>query len=505
MFEFEKRLAAIRDVSVLCVGDVMLDRYIYGDVSRVSPEAPAQVLAVQREENAPGGAGNVALNLASLGARCILIGVVGNDLAGRALASTFASNGGRVEAHLTLDPARPTTTKVRFVSEHHSTHLLRADWEMAEPIDAKREAEIFTHAKKALKTCGALIVSDYGKGTLTPKLIAALIAAAKQAKKPVIVDPKGDDYRIYRGAAVITPNRAELSRAVRREAKSNEEIAAAAQALTKTAGAGAILVTRSEHGMTLVVRGKKPVHITALPTKVRDVSGAGDTVVATVAAMLALGADLESAARAANAAAAVAVSKRGTAVVTFTELRARLLPGALRMYEEKIADEPELLDERLDEWRQAGLRIGFTNGCFDLLHPGHIRVLAEARAACDRLVVGLNSDASARRLKGPGRPVQNENARAEVLAALEVVDLVVLFGQDTPLELIRRVRPHVLVKGGDYKKSEVVGHQIVERAGGEVILVDLVPGQSTTRLVERAKPTGNKPAGNTPTGKLRKK
>ncbi len=510
MFEFDKRLAAIRDVSVLCVGDVMLDRYIYGDVSRVSPEAPAQVLAVQREENAPGGAGNVALNLAGLGARCILIGVVGNDLAGQALASSFASNGGRVEAHLTLDPARPTTTKVRFVSEHHSTHLLRADWEKPDPVDAKREAEILTRAKKALKKCGALVISDYGKGTLTPKLIAALIAAARKAKRPVIVDPKGDDYRIYRGAAVITPNRAELSRAVRREAKngeikSGEEVAAAAQMLTKTAGVGAILVTRSEHGMTLVVRGKRPVHIAALPTQVRDVSGAGDTVVATVAAMLALGADLESAARAANAAAAVAVSKRGTAAVTFTELRARLLPSALRMYEEKIADDPEHFDERLDEWRQAGLRIGFTNGCFDLLHPGHIRVLAEARAACDRLVVGLNSDASARRLKGPGRPVQDENARAEVLAALEVVDLVVLFGQDTPLELIRRVRPHVLVKGSDYKKSEVVGHQIVERAGGEVILVDLVPGQSTTRLVERAKPTGNKSTSKKPWGKPRKR
>ena len=353
-------------------------------------------------------------------------------------------------------------------------------------------------AKKALRKCGAVVVSDYGKGTLTPKLIAALIAAANKANKPVIVDPKGDDYRIYRGATVITPNRAELSRAVRREAKngeikSGEEIAAAATALAKTAGAGAILVTRSEHGMTLVVRGKKPVHIAALPTQVRDVSGAGDTVVATVAAMLALGADLESAARAANAAAAVAVSKRGTAAVTFTELRARLLPGALRMYEEKIADDPELLDERLDEWRQAGLRIGFTNGCFDLLHPGHIRVLAEARAACDRLVVGLNSDASARRLKGPGRPVQDENARAEVLAALEVVDLVVLFGEDTPLKLIRRVRPHVLVKGGDYKKSEVVGREVVERAGGEVILVDLLPGQSTTRLVERANTPRKKP------------
>jgi D-beta-D-heptose 7-phosphate kinase/D-beta-D-heptose 1-phosphate adenosyltransferase len=223
---------------------------------------------------------------------------------------------------------------------------------------------------------------------------------------------------------------------------------------------------------------------------VRDVSGAGDTVTATVAAMLAMGADLEAAARAANAAAAVVVGKRGTATVSFTELRAMLLPPALRAYEEKLALASTTLDERLHEWRRAGLRIGFTNGCFDLLHPGHLKVLAEARAACDRLVVGLNSDASARRLKGEGRPIQDEISRAQLLAALEAVDLVAIFEEDTPLELIRQVRPHVLVKGGDYTKEQVVGREIVEAAGGEVLLVELMPERSTTRLVERSKKQG---------------
>jgi D-beta-D-heptose 7-phosphate kinase/D-beta-D-heptose 1-phosphate adenosyltransferase len=488
MFDYEKRLAEILDATVLCVGDIMLDRYVYGEVSRVSPEAPVQVLAVEREEIAPGGAGNVALNIAGLGARCLLVGVAGSDPAGQTLAAAFAEESGRIEAHLARDPSRPTTTKVRFVSAHYSTHLLRADWETGQAIDAAREDEVLARTKRLLPHCGAVVISDYGKGTLTPKLIEALLAAARAANKPVVVDPKGDDYRLYRGATVITPNRAELSRAVHREVRSSDEIAAAAAELAALADAAAILVTRSEHGMTLVARGEKPVHIPAYATRIRDVSGAGDTVVATMAAMLAIGADLESAARAANAAAAVVVGKRGTAAVTFAELRARLLPSALRAHEEKIVLEPDLLEERLAEWREAGLRIGFTNGCFDLLHPGHIHVLAEARAACDRLVVGLNTDASARRLKGPGRPVQDEMARAEVLAALEAVDLVVLFDEDTPLELIRTVRPQVLVKGADYKREEVVGRELVEAAGGEVILVELLPDHSTTRLVERAKP-----------------
>jgi D-beta-D-heptose 7-phosphate kinase/D-beta-D-heptose 1-phosphate adenosyltransferase len=321
-------------------------------------------------------------------------------------------------------------------------------------------------------------------------VIAALIAAARKAKKPVIVDPKHHDYGVYRGATLITPNRAELSRAAHRELRTSEEIVAAAEKLAAGADLDAILVTRSEEGMTLVARGKPPVHIPSHPVKVRDVSGAGDTVVATIAAMLAMKAELEVAARTANAAAAAVIGKPGTAAVNFAEMRAILVPSASRAHDEKIVRDPKLLDERLDDWRKKGLRIGFTNGCFDLIHPGHLKVLAGARAACDRLVVGLNSDASARRLKGAGRPIQDEVARAEVLAALEAVDLVVPFEEDTPLELIRRVRPAVLVKGGDYRKDQVVGCDLVEAAGGEVVIVETLPERSTTRLVERSKGRG---------------
>ncbi|HLL28304.1 MAG TPA: D-glycero-beta-D-manno-heptose-7-phosphate kinase [Xanthobacteraceae bacterium] len=490
MFDYEKRLAELAAQTVLCVGDLMLDRFVYGEVARISPEAPAPVLAVRREETTPGGAGNVARNIAGLGARCILVSAVGDDDAGRTLGAFFGKTGGQIDAKLAIDASRPTTEKARFVSEHHSTHLLRADWEETHPLPKHCEDEVLTVALKVLPNCGAVVLSDYGKGVLTPKVIETLIAAARKAKKPVIVDPKHLDYRAYKGATVVTPNRAELARAAHRDVRSAEDIVEAASKLMADADLSAILVTRSEEGMTLVARGEAPVHIPSYPVKVRDVSGAGDTVAATIAAMLAMGAELEATARAANAAAAVVVGKRGTAAVNFVEMRAVLVPSALRAHDEKIVRDPKILEEHLEEWRKKGLRIGFTNGCFDLIHPGHLKVLAGARAACDRLIVGLNSDASARRLKGPSRPIQDEVARAEVLAALEAVDLVVPFEEDTPLELIRRVQPAVLVKGGDYNKDQVVGGEIVEAAGGEVVIVETLPERSTTRLVERSKGRG---------------
>jgi D-beta-D-heptose 7-phosphate kinase / D-beta-D-heptose 1-phosphate adenosyltransferase len=490
MFDYETRLAAIAGHTLVCVGDVMLDRYVYGDVTRISPEAPAPVLVVRREETAPGGAANVALNVAGLGARAVVIGVVGDDDAGKQLILPFTRSGGQLEAQFVIDPDRPTTQKTRFVSAHHSTHMLRADWEDDRPLAEREAKDIVENARRAIARAGALILSDYGKGVLAPATIEALIAAARQAKKPVVVDPKGSDYSIYRGATVITPNRAELSRAVGREVKSADEVAAAATELAERCGVDAILVTRSEDGMTLVVRGRPPVHIPAHPVRLRDVSGAGDTVVAAVAALLAIGADLEAAARTANAAAAVVIAKQGTAAVTLPEIRAVLVPHAAHAHEHKIARNLGALDECLATWRRAGYRIGFTNGVFDILHPGHLKVLAEARAACDRLIVGLNSDASTRRLKGPSRPVQDEVARSQVLAGLESVDLVVLFEEDTPLELIGRVKPQVLIKGGDYKPDQVIGREIVEAAGGEVILVEPVPERSTTRIVERTKKQG---------------
>jgi D-beta-D-heptose 7-phosphate kinase/D-beta-D-heptose 1-phosphate adenosyltransferase len=486
MINFEQHITSLPRQTVLCIGDLMLDDFVYGDVSRISPEAPTPVIAVRRSETVIGGAGNVARNIAALGARCLFVSVIGDDEAARTLQAAFAG-APLIESYLVTDRQRPTTRKVRYVSEQHSTHMLRADWEEAKPVDQAVEQQLLHHIRRLLPRAGALVLSDYAKGVLTPRLIREAIDAAKALGKAVIVDPKGSDFARYRGATLITPNRQELAAATRRAAVTEAEIAAAAVELGREVASDAVLVTRSEAGMTLVSAGRDAIHIPAYPVKVRDVSGAGDTVAAVLGVMLAMGADFEAAMRAANAAAAVVVGKRGTATVSAAELRARILPAASLASEEKIVFDWSLLDERLADWRRQGLRIGFTNGCFDLLHPGHIAVLAKARAACDRLVVGLNVDASVRRLKGDGRPVQDEHARADVLAALEAVDLVVIFPQDTPQELIQRIRPKVLVKGGDYDLKDVVGRDVVEAEGGEVILVDLVPGHSTSELVKRSR------------------
>jgi D-beta-D-heptose 7-phosphate kinase/D-beta-D-heptose 1-phosphate adenosyltransferase len=485
MFDFDKHLSALTEQTVLCIGDLMLDEFVYGEVTRISPEAPTPVIAVKRSELMIGGAGNVARNLVSLGARCIFVGVVGDDDAGRLLTANLRKLK-RIDARLVMDKSRSTTRKVRYVSEHFSTHLLRADWEAAVPVAGTTEAALIAQAVKAVRKAGAVVLSDYAKGALTKRVVRAVITAAKKAGKPVIVDPKGRDYGRYRGATLITPNRQELADATHSAASTDKEIATAGTALARAMGAKAVLVTRSEAGMTLVVKGKA-VHVPAYPVRVRDVSGAGDTVVAVLAAMLAMGADFESAMRAANAGAAVVVGKRGTATLSAAELRSRILPASTLAPEEKIVFDWALLDEHLAAWRKAGLRVGFTNGCFDLLHPGHVRLLAGARAACDRLVLGLNGDASVTRLKGPGRPVQPVQARAEVLAALEAVDLVVVFDEDTPEKLIARVKPTVLVKGSDYRREQVVGREIVEALGGQIVLIDLVPGHSTTSMVERSR------------------
>jgi D-beta-D-heptose 7-phosphate kinase/D-beta-D-heptose 1-phosphate adenosyltransferase len=467
--------------TVLCVGDLMLDEFVYGEVSRISPEAPAPVIAVQRSETNIGGAGNVARNIAALGARCIFVGLIGDDDAAALLKAALARENG-IESVLVCDRSRPTTRKVRFVSEHFSTHMLRADWELAQPAASDIEQKLIDAVLPQLARADIVLLSDYAKGVLTARVIRNVIDAARKLGKRVIVDPKSANLAIYRGATLLTPNRKEFAEATRSRADSDASIAEAAQDAMRLADCEAILVTRSEHGMTLVPRKGEPVHVPAHPVKVRDVSGAGDTVAAVLAVALAAGAGWDPAVRLANAAAAVAVGKKGTASVTSAELRRRILPHAFLAAEEKIVAAGGDLETSLLEWRKQGLRIGFTNGCFDILHPGHVKVLTAARAACDRLIVGLNSDASVKRLKGAGRPVQDERARAEVLAALEAVDLVAIFEEDTPIGLISAIKP-----SGDYTRAQVVGHEIVEAHGGEVLLVDILPGFSTTSLVDRAR------------------
>lgn len=484
MFDFDALSHAFPKQTVLCIGDLMLDEFVYGEVSRISPEAPAPVIAAQRSEIVVGGAGNVARNIAALGAKCIFVGLIGADDAAETLKRHLAQESG-IEALLVTDASRPTTRKVRFVSEHFSTHMLRADWELAAPAAAEVEKQLLDAILSQIVRADIVLLSDYAKGVLTARVIRNVIDASKALGKRVIVDPKSANFAIYRGATLLTPNRKEFAEATRSRADTDINVMAAQEAMI-LADCTAMLVTQSEHGMTLVARDGDAIHVPALPVKVRDVSGAGDTVAAMLAVALAAGADWEAVLRLASAAAAVAVGKKGTAVVLPQELRRKMLPDATLAAEDKIVAAGDLA-VRLGGWRHEQLRIGFTNGCFDILHPGHVKVLTAARATCDRLIVGLNSDASVKRLKGPDRPVQNERARAEVLAALEAVDLVVIFEEDTPIKLIEAILPSTLVKGGDYTAEQVVGHEIVAANGGEVVIVDILQGHSTTSLVARAR------------------
>ncbi|MBV9655118.1 MAG: D-glycero-beta-D-manno-heptose-7-phosphate kinase [Acetobacteraceae bacterium] len=464
--------------SVLVVGDAMLDRYVYGTVERISPEAPIPVVRVEREIAMPGGAGNVVRNLTALGAAVAFVSLVGDDQAGSDLTGLVGGQPG-VEPWLLVQGGRATTQKTRYFAS--GQQLLRADQEDRSPIHAKLAERLLRIACDAMIATSVTVISDYQKGAITAGIASGLVAAARAAGRRVIVDPKGWDYAPYAGADVITPNRRELAEAVGMPVGTEAEIDAAARTLRERHGFGAVLVTRAEDGMTLL-DGGGPIHFPAEAAEVFDVSGAGDTVVATLAAGLAGGLELPVAVRLANIAAGAVVGKIGTAVARSVDLLAALSPqgGALR----KIVT-AEVAAEQAERWRRMGYRIGFTNGCFDLLHPGHVHLLEQARAACDRLVVGINSDHSVRGLKGPARPVQPEAARAAVLGSLASVDLVCIFEEDTPLALLEAIRPELLVKGADYTVETVVGAELVQGWGGKVMLAELLPGHSTTATVAR--------------------
>ncbi len=464
--------------SVLVVGDAMLDRYVYGVVERISPEAPIPILSVGRDVAVPGGAGNVVRNLTALGAAVAFVSVVGDDQAGSDLTGLIGGQP-NVEPWLLVQSGRTTTTKTRYLAQ--GQQLLRADHEIAAPIHPKLAERLLRITQDALTATTVTVLSDYNKGVLSGDVSTRIIAAARAANRKVVVDPKGSDYGRYAGADVITPNRRALAEATGLPVDTEAALVHAAQTLRTTHGFGGVLVTRAQDGMTLVAEGE-PLHFAAEAAEVYDVSGAGDTVVATLAAGLAAGLDLPTAVRLSNVAAGIVVGKIGTAVASESELLAALSPqgGALR----KVVTR-EQAAEQVERWRQRGWRVGFTNGCFDLLHPGHVHLLEQARGGCDRLVVGLNSDASIRRLKGPTRPVQPEAARAAVLGSVSAVDLVCIYEEDTPEETLRLLRPDLLVKGADYTIGTVVGASFVQGYGGTVMLADLLPGHSTSATVRR--------------------
>lgn len=495
MTETHSRLASavplFTTAQVLCVGDIMLDRFVYGVVDRISPEAPIPVVRVTRETAMLGGSGNVVRNLVGLGAKVQFLSLVGDDATASEVATMLGALP-NVVPMLEVEQGRATSIKTRYIAG--SQQLLRADQETIRPLTAHHEAALIANAEAILSgstgaACTVVILSDYGKGVLTPLVIQKIIAAARQAGVPVIVDPKGRDYSLYAGATLVTPNRKELTEASDLPTGSDDEVIAAARVIIDRCGIAGVLATRSQDGMTLVTgQDLHPAgqvhHLPAEAREVFDVSGAGDTVIATMGAAMAAGLNLVDSAYLANIAAGIVVGKVGTAAVHASELVTALHHQDLDQAETKVLSLDQMAAQ-VERWKAQGLRVGFTNGCFDLLHPGHLSLLRQARAACDRLVVGVNADASVRRLKGETRPVQSESARSAVLASLMMVDGVLIFGEDTPLEVITRLLPDVLVKGADYTVETVVGADLVIANGGQVVLAVLEPGQSTTNTIRR--------------------
>jgi D-beta-D-heptose 7-phosphate kinase/D-beta-D-heptose 1-phosphate adenosyltransferase len=473
-------LPRLSGAKVLCVGDVMLDRFVYGDVERISPEAPIPVLRISRQDVTVGGAGNVARNLSALGTRVRLFGAIGDDAAGEEIRRVLLKDAA-LELALQTHASRPTTVKTRYIAGVQQ--LLRTDEEDLGAMPEGLLNQLSNDLSQAVTSgaYGALVLSDYGKGLLSEPVIKQAVDAARASKIPVIVDPKGSDYSRYRGASVLTPNRRELAHVTKLPVHTDAEVEAAARALLESCGVSAVIATRGPQGMA-VVTADDCAHLPARAREVFDVSGAGDTVVATLAAGLAAGLALTDAAQLANVAAGIVVAKVGTAIVRPDELGDAL--GRTPGLGSKFLNRNDLMD-RIAQWRARGMSIGFTNGCFDLVHPGHVSLIEQAGAVCDRLVVALNDDASVGRLKGEGRPVQPEHARGRVIASLSGVDAVVLFGEDTPRELIEQVRPDILIKGADYTADEVVGGEFVIGYGGRVVLANLVDGFSTTDTISR--------------------
>lgn len=468
----DQLIKKLADGRVLCIGDVMLDRFIMGDVERISPEAPIPILRIEEEKTMLGGAGNVACNISSLGGEVCFVSVVGEDQPGQDVENLLAEVPA-LDVHLIVDPDRQTSQKSRFIAGNQQ--MLRADNETTELVSEEVAHIILEIAEEEMPDCGGLMLSDYGKGVLSDDVLARLIAMAEKQKIPIIVDPKGADYSCYAGATLVTPNRKELEHASGHPTRTDEEIITAAAHLIDTSGIQGVLATRSGDGMSLIQKNTSASHFPAEARAVFDVSGAGDTVAAAMSLSLAAGGDIHDAAKLANAAAGLVVGKTGTATVHIQELLTSL------------AAHPVLDDEnaahQTEEWRASGLRVGFTNGCFDILHNGHRSLLQQAGDTCDRLIVAVNTDASVRKLKGEDRPLNNEMDRAVLLSSLKMVDAVILFDDETPLRLIELLKPDILIKGADYEENEIVGADTVKSWGGKVVRAQLVDGLSTTNTI----------------------
>lgn len=466
--------------TALVIGDLMLDRYLIGEVERISPEAPVPVVLLKQENERAGGAANVAANLSLLGIRTTMAGIIGDDAEGRALLDMLREL--NIDSAIVTSQQRPSVTKTRILGGHQQ--MMRLDKESRLAFTESENNALHEQVSQAIaQKPDVIILSDYAKGVLSDALCQAVIAQAKALGIPVLVDPKGRDYTKYQGATALTPNKKETSEACDIDAMDTDRLLQAAADLRDRLGLAFLAVTRGEEGISLLEQNET-IHIPAAAKQVFDVSGAGDTVIATLAAGLVHGLSHRQAFELANIAAGIVVGKVGTVPVNREELLAELISQDSVEQADKICELETLLG-RVRQWRQQKKRIVFTNGCFDLLHAGHVTYLEAARKTGDKLILGLNTDRSVSALKGPSRPVIHEADRARVLAALEAVDAVILFDEDTPLQLIDAIRPDVIVKGSDYSEDQVVGGKEVKSWGGKVALIDIVPGRSTSNIIEK--------------------
>ena len=468
MPEFQK-------AKLLVIGDIMLDRYWHGSASRVSPEAPVPVVCVDSREGRPGGAGNVALNISALGSAARLIGVVGKDQTGEELHSSLQAAG--VYCDFLWSEDKPTITKLRVISQHQ--HLIRLDFE--QPFENQDLVGLFDKVRELVKDTQAIVFSDYDKGALSE--IGKLIDLGRSQEKPIIIDPKGTDFRKYRGATIITPNLSEFESVVGKS-KNEQELIDKGLGLVQNLSLEALLITRGEHGMTLIRPDSPELHLPARAHEVFDVTGAGDTVISVLAAAIASGESISDATALANIAAGLVVGKLGTAAISGPELRRSILQehdwgGGIMTAQQ--------LSFAVQDAKEHGEKIVFTNGCFDIIHAGHVGYLSDAKKLGDKLIVAINDDDSVRRVKGAGRPINPIERRMAVLAGLEAVDWVVCFSEETPEELLRKLKPNVLVKGGDYTLDEVVGGEYVKSYGGEVKALEFLDNCSTSAIVEKMK------------------
>lgn len=479
-------LAAIQNRRAVVLGDLLYDSFVYGDTHRISREAPVPILSEKRRTAMLGGAGNLARNLSSLGAEVRLISVAGTDADGEAAIELVKAACGDATG-VVRTPERPTPSKIRYVSNNQQ--MFCVDRDPTEAIQAHTVSDLLDHIRKTLETSDILIISDYGRGVVTRDLVQAAIALARDAGKPVSVDPRGHDYSRYDGASIIKPNAGELEAETGLTVSSDDEAAAALKALkAQLTRTQAVMVTRGGAGMTLLDETGVIHHHRSRSRDVYDVSGAGDTALAGLSLAMAAGASLKDAMEFADLAAGVAVGKPGTATVSPEEILDAAQAGE-EAPDWRVMSRPAMAELSAD-WRESGLKVGFTNGCFDLLHPGHLSVLRHAASVCDRLIVGLNADASVKRLKGENRPINDQATRATMLASLEMVDRVVIFDEDTPAELISEIRPHVMIKGADYVADELPGADFIRQSGGEIVLAPLMDGLSTTNIVNRLRQDG---------------